>query len=154
MPIARCSALVDRPPDVVWQQLADLASWPHWMLVPYASESVSVISAGEPVAGTEFVMRGRRMKWRLFARITEWMPERQLAFEIYRSEYPSDRFTFGRAVIRIDLEPADQGRTRVICEHRLEGLGLLGRLYAATVMRPLIKTNAQRMVDGLTRTPR
>ncbi len=148
MPVARASGVVDAPAEAVWGLLADMESWPRWMHVAYATESVSVTSVGVIGAGTEFVMKGR-LKSRLFARIVEWAPEQRFAFEIYRSEYPSDRLTFGRAVISVDLEPAGEGRTRVTCEHRLEGRGLKGWLYAATVMRPLIKTNAQRIVDSI-----
>jgi hypothetical protein len=93
-------------------------------------------------------MKGR-LSYGLFARITEWQPESRMAFEIYRSEYPSDRLTFRRAVISIDLEPLDDGRTRVTCEHTLWHRNPVGKAYAATVMRPLLKSNVQRIVDGL-----
>lgn len=148
MPVARAFAVVRAPIGAVWERLVDLQSWPRWMRVAYVTESVSVTSAATSGVGTEFVMKGR-LKSRLFARVVEWTPERQFAFEIYRSGYPSDRLTFGRAVITLDLERADEGKTRVTCEHRLEGRGLRGRVYAATVMRPLIKTNAQRIVESL-----
>jgi hypothetical protein len=93
-------------------------------------------------------MKGR-LSYRLFARVTEWQPEQRLEFEIHRSEYPSDRLTFGRAVISIGLEPLEDGRTRVTCEHTLWHRGPVGKAYAATVMRPLLKSNVQRIVDGL-----
>lgn len=150
MPVALASGVVDAPVEAVWGLLADLESWTRWMRVAYATESVSVASEGAVGAGTEFVMKGR-LRSRLFARVAEWAPERRFAFEIHRSEYPSDRLTFGRAIITIDLESAGE-RTRVTCEHRLEGRGLRGRLYAAMVMRPLIKTNAQRIVDSIVQT--
>lgn len=118
------------------------------MQAPYASESVTITSGTPPGVGTEFVMKGR-LRSRLFARVIEWEEEKQLAFEIYRSEYPSDRLTFERSVISIQLEPLDGGRTRVRCSHLLAGKGALGRLYAATVMRPLIATNVRRILDSL-----
>jgi hypothetical protein len=93
-------------------------------------------------------MKGR-LAYRLFGRITDWQPESRLAFEIYRSEYPSDRLTFGRAVISIDLEPLDKERTRVTCEHALWHRNPVGKAYAATIMRPFLKANVQRIVDGL-----
>jgi hypothetical protein len=94
-------------------------------------------------------MRGR-LRYRLFARVTDWRPERRLAFEIYRSEYPLDRLFFGRAEISVALEPAAAGgRTRVTCEHRLWGRGAAGRVYASTVMRPFLRANVQSIVDSL-----
>jgi hypothetical protein len=101
-------------------------------------------------SGAEFTMKGRRLPYRLFARITDWQPERRLAFEIHRSEYPSDRLTFGSAAITITLERLEDGRTRVTCEHMLKHRGPIGVAYAATVMRPFLKSNVQRIVDGLT----
>jgi hypothetical protein len=101
-------------------------------------------------SGAEFTMKGRRLPYRLFARITDWEPERLLAFEIHRSEYPSDRLTFDSAVITVALAPLEDGRTRVTCEHMLKHRGPIGGAYAATVMRPFLKANVQRIVDGLT----
>jgi len=147
MPAARCSACTGVPVAAVWSGLADISSWPRLLHLPYASESV-VLDSGPPALGSEFVMKGT-LPYRLFARITDWQPERRLEFEIYRSEYPSDRLTFGRARISIELEAMDDGRSRVTCEHRLWGRGLAGRVYAATVMRPLLKSNVQRFIDGL-----
>jgi hypothetical protein len=140
--------VIDAAVGPIWALLADLESWPKWIRVPYLTESVTISSTGTTETGTEFVLKGR-LKSRLFARIVEWMPERRLAFEVYRSEYPSDRLTFGRALITIDFESLDEQHTRVTCEHWLEGRGAQGRIYAATVMRPLIATNAQRIVDSL-----
>ena len=148
MPSARHSAVCAAPVSVLWTRLEDLGSWPRWLRAPYAGQSVTLASAAPARPGAEFVMKGR-LPYRLFARITEWQPERRLGFEIYRSEYPSDSLTFGRARIAIDLEPLPDGRTRVTCEHRLWGRGLAGRLYAATVMRPFLKANVQRIIDSL-----
>jgi hypothetical protein len=96
-------------------------------------------------------MKGR-LSYRLFARVTDWQPERRLEFEIHRSEYPSDRLTFARAAISITLEPLGDSGTRVTCEHTLWHRGPVGRAYAATVMRPFLKSNVQRIIDGLTAT--
>ncbi len=148
MPTARHAAVIAAPVSDLWSLLASLESWPRWMHVPYVSESVRVTSEGPAGPGAEFEMKGR-LGSRLFARVTAWEEERRLEYEIYRSEYPSDRLTFGRAVITIVLEPLGPDRTKATCEHRLEGKGLAGRAYAATVMRPLIKANAQRIVDSL-----
>ncbi len=148
MPSARHSAVAKAPAEALWQRLADLESWPRWLRVPYAGERVAITSDSPTGAGTEFVLKGR-LPARLFARITEWQEARLLAFEIYRSEYPSDRLVFGRANIRIELEEAGEGRTRVTCRHELEGRGLAGRLYAATVMRPFLSSSAHGIVDSL-----
>ena len=115
-----------------------------------ARQGAGQATAGGPAIapGTEFVLKGR-LSYRLFARITEWLPNHRLAFEIHRSEYPSDRLTFARAVISIDLEPLEDGRTRVTCEHTLWHSNPVGKAYAATVMRPFLKANVQRIVDGL-----
>ncbi len=147
MPSASHSAIVKATPDAVWGRLADIESWPRWLRVPYASESAVLASRAPAGAGTEFTLKGS-MKARLFARVTEWQDKRHLAFEIYRSEYPSDRLFFGRAVISIELE-ALASSTKVTCRHSLEGKGFVGRLYAAVVMRPFLKTNVQRMADSL-----
>jgi hypothetical protein len=147
MPSASHSAVANASAAHIWARLSDLASWPHLLHLQYADESVTLESV--PGVGAEFAMKGR-LSYRLFARIGGWQPERRLEFEIHRSEYPSDRFTFARAVISIDLEPLDDARTRVTCEHTLWGRGPAGRAYAATVMRPFLKSNVQRIVDGLT----
>jgi len=148
MPTARHSAISRTPAAALWARLADLDSWPRWLRAPYADQSVTLTAAPSAHQGAEFVMKGR-LPYRLFARITDWQPERGIEFEIHRSEYPSDRFTFGRARIAIRLERLPDGRTRVTCEHRLCGRGLLGRLYGATVMRPFLKSNVRRIVGGL-----
>jgi len=150
MPTACHSAVANASASDLWARLSDLPSWPRLLLLPYADEFVTL--DGEPSVGAEFVMKGR-LSYRLFARITDWQPERRLEFEIHRSEYPSDRLTFGRAVISILLDPLDDVRTRVTCEHVLLGRGPAGRAYAATVMRPFLKSNVQRIVDGLTAPP-
>lgn len=152
MVTARHAATINVPVDVAWRRLADLASWPRWLLVPYASESLTITSAPPTGQGSEFTLKGR-LPYRLFARVVEWQEARLLSYEIYRSEYPSDRLFFRQAVIRVQLEPIDSGRTAVRCSHTLEGRGFAGRLYAATVMRPFISTNVQRIVDGLRGSP-
>ncbi len=148
MPSASRSAIIQAPVEALWRRLAEIESWPRWLRVPYASESLTVTSGGPVAEGTEFTMKGR-LKSRLFARITAWKENRWLAFEICRSDYPSDRLTFGRAIITIELEPLEEGRTRVTCHHRLDGRGVLGRLYAVVVMRALMSTNTQRILDSL-----
>jgi hypothetical protein len=166
MPSASRSAVAHASAADVWTRLADLTSWPHLLHLQYADESVTFVDPTTGVGfqpdvgksgaganpdvskGAEFVMKGR-LSYRLFARVTDWQPERRLEFEIHRSEYPSDRLTFGRAIIAITLEPLDENRTRVTCEHTLWGRGPAGRAYAATVMRPFLKSNVQRIVDGL-----
>jgi hypothetical protein len=147
MPSARHSAAAGASAADIWARLAGLPSWPRLLHLQYADESVTLESV--PDVGAEFTMKGR-LSYRLFARLTGWQPQRRLAFEIHRSEYPSDRLTFSRAVISITLEPLDANRTRVTCEHTLWGRGPVGRAYAATVMRPFLKSNVQRIVDGLT----
>ena len=103
-----------------------------------------------PRAGTELVLKGR-FSYRLFARITEWRDGRRLAFEVYRSEYPSDRLFFRRAVIAIALDKVDETRTRVTCRHQVEGSGVLGMLYMATAFRPFLRANVRRIVQDLAR---
>lgn len=149
MPTARHTAVANASAAEIWIRLANLHSWPDLLHLPYADESVIVEGHAGP--GAEFVMKGR-LPHRIFARITDWQPERRLEFEIYRSEYPSDRLTFDRAVIAISLEALDDGRTKVTCEHALQHRGPAGRAYAATVMRPFLKSNVQRIVDGLVAT--
>jgi uncharacterized protein YndB with AHSA1/START domain len=148
VPIVTHSAVVDAAPGALWRLLSDLESWPRWMGAPYASESVLITSQGATAAGTEFVMKGR-LKARLFARVLDWLPEQRLAYEIHRSEYLSDRLFFQRAVVSVVLAPEGDRRTRITCTHELTGRGLLGSIYAATLMRPLMQTNVQRIVDGL-----
>ena len=148
MPRARHVAIIPAPVGVLWARLGDLEGWPRWLRVPYASESVSIASSTPTALGTEFTLKGR-MAYRLFARISQWEEERRLAFEVYRSEYPSDRLFFKRAVIDIELERLDEGRTRVTCTHRAEGKGLVGKLYMAVVMRPFLSTNVRCIVDSL-----
>ena len=147
MPTARHSVIVAAPAGAVWARLADVASWPRWLRAPYASESVTV--ANSPVGvGTEFVLKGS-LPFRLFASVTEWREEQLLSFQIYRSEYPSDRLFFERAVITIELDRLDETRTRATGIHRVAGKGLLGTLYMATVFRPFLMSNVRRFVRSL-----
>lgn len=145
---ARHSAIIAAPVAALWARLADLQAWPRWLRVPYASQSVTITSPPPAAVDTEFTLKGR-MAYRIFARISQWEEERGLAFEIYRSEYPSDRLFFKRAVIAIELERLDEGRTRVTCTHRAEGKGLLGAVYMAVVMRPFLSSNVHWIVDSL-----
>jgi len=147
MPSARASAIADAPVSAVWALLADIERWPRWLRVPYADQAVSVSSAGPPRAGAEFTLQGK-LPFRLFARVSEWQEGRRLAFEIYRSEYPSDRFFFRRAAIAIDLEELG-GHTRVTCTHSVWGRGVLGRLYMATAFRPFLRSSARGFVRSL-----
>ena len=148
MPAARHTGTVDAPVEELWARLADIASWPRWLHVPYATEAVSPAAPGPVGLGTEFTLKGS-LPYRLFARITEWQERQRLAFEIYRSEYPSDRLFFRRATIAVELEQLDEARTRATCTHRVEGKGVLGAVYMATVFRPFLSTNAQRIVQSL-----
>ena len=148
MPRARSSAVLNAPGTAVWARLADLERWPRWLRVPYADTVVIVTGAAPLGDGTELTLQGK-LPFRLFARIKEWEESRRLAFEIYRSEYPSDRFFFRRAVIAIDLATLDDNRTRVTCTHTVQGRGLLGRLYMATVFRPFLIASARGFVQGL-----
>lgn len=148
MPASRSSATIDAPVETVWARLADIASWPRWLGVPYASESVTIADAASPRVGTEFVLQGS-LPFRLFARITEWREEQLLAFEIYRSEYPSDRLFFQRASVAIELRKLDEASTRATCTHRVEGKGIIGKLYMATVFRPFLISNTRRVVRSL-----
>jgi uncharacterized protein YndB with AHSA1/START domain len=147
MPASRYSAVVDAPVDAVWRRLADLSAWPDWLRAPYAGREVA-LERGEPGAGSRFFMKGA-LPFRLFARITEWRVNERLAFEIYGSEYPSDRLFFGRALISVDLEGTGDGRTLVLCTHELQGRGIAGRVYAATVMRLFLRRNVRWVVRGL-----
>jgi uncharacterized protein YndB with AHSA1/START domain len=148
MPTARRIASIAAPPEAIWRILADVESWPRWLRVPYAGESVTASPPGEPGAGTEIVLKGR-LRHRLFARLTAWEPGRCLAFEIHRSEYPLDRWFFHHAVIRIEIADRPAGGATVTCTHRLQGKGPAGRLYAALVMRPFLAFNVQRIIDSL-----
>ena len=149
MPAARHTAIAKATPNVLWEKLADLESWPRWVGVPWAAESVQLeATEKEEMLGAVVVFKGR-LPYRLFATITDWRPPRRLAFKIYRSEYPSDRLTFRWAEISIELAEVDDRRTQVICKHVLLGKGPAGALYAATIMRLFLKSNVQRMLDGL-----
>ena len=148
MPSASHSATIDSPVEAVWRLLIDLESWPRWLRVPYASESVAADSLEPPHVGTEFTLKGK-MRFALFARIERLEDLRLLAFEITRSEYPSDRLFFKRARISIELSEVDSGRTRVTCVHWVQGKGLLGRLYMATVFRPFLRDNVLRVVQSI-----
>ena len=150
MPRASHSATVEAPIEALWQRLADIEAWPRWLSAPYVSESVTIATPAPPSPGTELVLKGR-LSYRLFARITDWQDGRLLAFEVYRSEYPSDRLFFRRAVIAIELEKVDGTRTRVTCRHQVEGKGVLGRLYMATAFRPFLAANVRRIVQDLAR---
>jgi len=134
--------------ETVWSLLVGLESWPRWLRVPYASESITVDSAGPPHVGTGFTLKGQ-WSFRLFARVEQLEEMRLLAFEIESSEYPSDRLFFKRARISIELSKVDQGRTRVTCTHWVEGKGLLGRLYMATAFRPFLRSNVRRVVRSI-----
>lgn len=145
---ARHSAVIAASIAVLWARLSDLEGWPRWLRVPYASEAVSITSSPPAAVGTEFSLKGR-LAYRLFARISRWEEGRCLAFEIHRSQYPSDRLFFKRAVIAIELEGLDEGRTRVTCTHRAEGKGPWGGLYMAVVMRPFLSANVHWITDSL-----
>lgn len=148
MPSESHSATIDTPVEAVWNILVGIESWPRWLHVPYASESVTVLSAAPTEVGTEFILKGR-LSFRLFARITQLEEMRLLAFEVHRSEYPSDRLFFKRASIAIELGKVNEGETRVTCTHWVDGKGLLGQLYMATAFRPFLITNVQRVVRSL-----
>ena len=150
MPRASHSATVEAPIEGLWQRLADIESWPRWLSAPYVSESVASATPAPPSPGTELVLKGR-LRYRLFARITDWQKERLLGFEVYHSEYPSDRLFFRRAAIAIELEELDEAHTRLTCRHEVEGRGVLGRLYMATAFRPFLSANVRRIVQDLVR---
>ena len=150
MPSASHSATVEAPIEALWERLAGIELWPTWLSAPYASESVTIASPAPAKPGAELVLKGR-FTYRLFARITEWQERRLLAFEVYRSEYPSDRLFFRRACIAIELERLDEARTRVTCRHDAEGKGVLGRLYMATAFRPFLIANVRRIASDLAR---
>ncbi len=148
MPSQSYSATIGVPAETVWELLVGIESWPQWLHVPYASESVTVVSAGPIAEGTEFILRGR-LSFRLFARVTQLEEMRLFAFEIHRSEYPSDRLFFKRASIALKLGEANDGETRVTCTHWIEGKGRLGQLYMATAFRPFLIFNVRRIVRSL-----
>ena len=150
MPSASHSATVSAPIDALWDRLAAIESWPRWLTAPYADQSVTLAPPAPPRAGTELVLKGR-FSYRLFARITDWQDGRLLSFEVYRSEYPSDRLFFRRAAIAIELEKLDEVHTRVTCRHQVEGSGVLGMLYMATAFRPFLRANVRRIVQDLAR---
>src|SRR3989304_3380874 len=107
MPSASYSEMVEAPIEALWQRLADIESWPRWLRAPYASESVAIATPAPLSPGTELVLQGR-LSSRLFARITAGQEGRLLGFEVYRSEYPSDRLFFRWAAIAIELEELDE----------------------------------------------
>jgi Polyketide cyclase / dehydrase and lipid transport. len=148
MVTAHHSVTAGAPVEALWKRLADLQSWPRWLRVPYATQSVSITSAQRTGLGTEFTMKGQ-LPYRLFALITEWKELRRLGFEIYRSDYPSDRWFFARASIAVELEPINDRHTVVRCTHILEGRGFLGRLYARIVMRSFLHRNTRQIVGSL-----
>ncbi len=148
MPSQSHSATIRAPAETVWGLLVGIESWPRWLHVPYASESVTIVSTGPIAVGTEFILQGR-LSFRLFARVTQLKEMRLFAFETHRSEYPSDRLLFKRASISLELDQANDGETRVTCTHWVEGKGRLGQLYMATAFRPFLFLNVRRIVRSL-----
>lgn len=149
MPTESQTATVDARLEDVWNLLIDVESWPRWLHVPYASESVTIASPAPTQVGTELILKGR-MSFRLFARITQLEEMRGLAFEVHRSEYPSDRLFFQRACIAFQVSRLT-GKTQVTCTHQVEGKGPLGRLYMATAFRPFLDANVKRVLRSLAR---
>ncbi len=148
MPRAQYSQAVDAPAQDLWAKLSDVEAWPRWLRVPYADGSVRLTDrAATP--GSEVVLQGRRLPFRLFGRLVECEEARRLAIEIERSEYPSDRLFFRRARITVHLASVDDRRTRVNCAHEVEGKGPLGALYMASVFRPFLRANVRAIVRSL-----
>ena len=126
---------VDSPLDVVWADLADIASHVEWMVDAVA---IDWTSPGEPGVGTTFDVDSRLGPIRLTdpLEITDWEPYSALAVRHGGAVTGTGRFT---------LEEISEDRTRVIRDEDLRFPlwmgGVLGELVATPVLRALFRAN-------------
>ncbi|SEG96048.1 Polyketide cyclase / dehydrase and lipid transport [Nonomuraea solani] len=113
------SIVIDAPAGKVWQLLADMRSWPQWRSDAY------VIELGEmkPDAPFRWNIRGQAIK-STFAVVE---PERELAWTGVAMGYV-------KAIDRMRLEAAGDGRTRVTIEESMAG-PLLTLFYSSAKLR-------------------
>jgi hypothetical protein len=109
----RTETVVDAAPEDVWALLADLGSYPEWN--PFIVSATGRLAEGERLAVRIRDARGGESSFR--PRVTALEPGRRLVW-LGRLGLPG----LFDGEHRFELEPVDEGRTRLVHAERFRGL--------------------------------
>jgi uncharacterized protein YndB with AHSA1/START domain len=125
----RVRTTLDAPPEVVWADLADLASHVDWM---HDAVSIRFLSDTSTGVGTRFECRTKVGPFRTtdVMEITRWDPGRAMGVAHRGLVRGSGTFT---------LRPLRGGRTRFTWRERLRFPYLLGGPLTAIAAKPVLK---------------
>jgi uncharacterized protein YndB with AHSA1/START domain len=99
-PILQAQVDINAPVSTVWNLVADLSKMPQWSPQCRLMKPIGGLRQG---ARTINVNRRGRLVWPTTCRITEYVPERKLAFRVYENH----------TVWSYELEPTEAG-TRLV----------------------------------------
>jgi hypothetical protein len=125
----RVSTVLDAPPDVVWDDLADVASHVEWMADARAIRFLSAQTSG---VGTRFECDTKIGPITLtdVMEITEWKPGKAMGVRHTGLITGTGRFT---------LRKARHGRTRFQWKERLTYPARLGGRFGAFISQPVLR---------------
>ena len=138
--VAVVSAVVERPPEQVWDVLADGHAYAEWVL---GTSEIRSVDEGWPAVGTSIHFTVGRGPLALRGRTTvrQAEPGRRLGLE-------ADAGPLGSARIVIELDPWGEGTVVVLDEHPLRGPGYW--LHSA-LSEVLLLVRGRPMVTALAR---
>jgi hypothetical protein len=129
MPGIKVSTILDAPPDVVWSDLADIATHVEWMADARAIRFLTSQTSG---VGTRFECDTKVGPLTLtdVMEITEWTPGKAMGVEHTGLITGRGRFTLRRA---------RRGRTRFQWKEELTYPARLGGRFGALVSKPALR---------------
>jgi uncharacterized protein YndB with AHSA1/START domain len=134
-PLLQARIDIAAPPATVWALVSDLRLMPQW------SPQCRVMKAFGPVReGTRTVNLNRRgfLMWPTTSRITEFVPERKLAFRVNEND----------TVWTYELEPIATGTRLVESRHAENGVKAVSNLMVNAVLGG-VPNFEDELVDGM-----
>jgi hypothetical protein len=135
----RVSIIIDRPPDIVWRYVEDIAAHVDWMA---DAETIRFTSASTSGVGTTFDCDTKIGPFRLTDRmeITEWVPNASMGVSHVGTVTGHGRFL---------LREVGNGRTEFVWEETLDFPrwmgGAIGAFAGSPVMARLWRRNLERL---------
>lgn len=135
-PVLQAHIDINAPVSKVWEVISDLRRMPEWS--PQCRRMI--VLGGPPRAGSRTINLNRRglMFWPTTSRITEFVPEKKLAFQVNENG----------TVWSYELEPTDTGTRVVETRHAENGVKPISTKLTNAFMGG-VESFERELVDGM-----
>ncbi|MDA4106279.1 SRPBCC family protein [Mycolicibacterium holsaticum] len=138
-PLLQTQIDIDAPVSKVWQLVSDLRRMPQWS--PQCRRMIPLGGAPRQGSRTININRRNRLIWPTTSRITEFVPEKKLAFQVNENG----------TVWSFELEPTDTGTRLVQSRHAEHGVKPISTKLVNAFMGG-VESFEHELVDGMNQT--